>query len=594
MAEARRLLSVKAAEKAGQILDACPADLRGWEWGYLKRLVERRWNAPDNGAALTLSGHNDGVSALEFSPSGLLASADQRGVLKIWHLPGITPILSIPAHKSTIIGLSFHPGGKWLASASGDATIGIWDVASGRKIHTLTGHTEFVNSAEFSPDGKFVLSASNDRTIKIWDAASGNVVRTLSGHTDVVRRAVYRPDGNRLASYSDDGTIKIWDPHNGREVFAFATGSSWMRNLVYSPDGTRLAMAVDDNAFRIWDASTGRPLLMLRGHTDTARCVAFSPDGRRLATGSPDRTVRIWDAVSGRELLTLTGHADRVIRVAFSDDGRYLASGSADHTIKIWESIESGPVGNASKGEDAGSGSPASPTGSRIYDLVTMTANPGKLEALINRLREKIPLLDRHGFEVLGFWTHHGDMEQTEGKLLCLFAFPNLEAATNSWKALQDDPDDRALIARTDRDGIVLKEGLKTSMDLLDFSPIPRPVPVDAAAPRRVFQLRILDVASGRYDALYSRFRVPGDRLLKKCGMEPVGYWTTHQEGGGQPTQIIYMIAFPSIEAARESWSMFATDPEWKVALERSLQGGDPVTNTESFMLSAVDFSPIR
>jgi NIPSNAP len=111
-------------------------------------------------------------------------------------------------------------------------------------------------------------------------------------------------------------------------------------------------------------------------------------------------------------------------------------------------------------------------------------------------------------------------------------------------------------------------------------------------AATRVFELRTYYAASGKMDALNARFRDHTNGLFKKHGMEIVGFW--------QPTdpkkadQLIYMLAFPSREAADKSWKAFQKDADWIKAKEASEKHGKLVDKVESVFLSPTDYSPIK
>src|SRR5262249_42334246 len=71
--------------RAEQVLDDCPAELRHWEWHYLKRQCHP--------IVLRLRGHTD-----------------------------------------LVIGLASSSDNRWLASASRDGTVKLWDVATGAEL----------------------------------------------------------------------------------------------------------------------------------------------------------------------------------------------------------------------------------------------------------------------------------------------------------------------------------------------------------------------------------------------------------------------------------------------------------------------------
>jgi hypothetical protein len=111
-------------------------------------------------------------------------------------------------------------------------------------------------------------------------------------------------------------------------------------------------------------------------------------------------------------------------------------------------------------------------------------------------------------------------------------------------------------------------------------------------ADTRVFELRTYHAAPGKLDALNARFRDHTNALFKKHGMEIIGFW--------QPTdpqkadQLVYILAFPSKEAADKSWQAFRDDPEWKKAREASEKGGKLVDRVESVYMNPTDYSPIK
>ena len=68
------------------------------------------------------------------SPDGfLLATAtgnpESRGVIQLWDLETGTPMTSLSGHNETVSALAFSPDGKILASGSRDTTILLWDLA---------------------------------------------------------------------------------------------------------------------------------------------------------------------------------------------------------------------------------------------------------------------------------------------------------------------------------------------------------------------------------------------------------------------------------------------------------------------------------
>ena len=85
---------------------------------------------------------------------------------------------------------------------------------------------------------------------------------------------------------------------------------------------------------------------------------------------------------------------------------------------------------------------------SRIFELRTYTANPGKFEAMKSRFRDHIiPLFKKHNLEVVGFWTY-ADPPASENTLVYVIAHQSREAAKKNWSAFSADPAPEAGVGR--------------------------------------------------------------------------------------------------------------------------------------------------
>jgi hypothetical protein len=111
----------------------------------------------------------------------------------------------------------------------------------------------------------------------------------------------------------------------------------------------------------------------------------------------------------------------------------------------------------------------------------------------------------------------------------------------------------------------------------------------------RVFELRTYTTNDGKLDALNARFKNHTVALFTKHGMTNIGYWTPVDPPRSQNT-LIYILAHPSLEAAKKSWAAFREDPVWQKARAESEAQGAIVKQggVESVFLNATDYSPIK
>jgi WD40 repeat protein/tRNA A-37 threonylcarbamoyl transferase component Bud32 len=368
------------AGPAQQVLLACPAALRGWEWHYLRRLFRARQLA-------TLRGHADGVLAVAFSPDARrLATAGADRSIKVWDRPRARLLLTLRGHRGTVSAVGFSPDGKVLASGGADATLFLWDARSGKRLATLRGHTAGVSGLAFDPRGKRLASTAGEPLrgeLKLWDLATGKAphglawhnllaavayspdgrllvtaghdgsvtahdpatlksLRTFQGRTEWIvpwASVAFSTDGRWLAAGSPDGLVRVWDRASGQESFTALTPTrAGVSGLAFAgPDGRILVAAGADNTARGWFTRSGKPAFTLRGHTRALGAVACTPDGSCLASASLDRTVKLWDLSRRDDELTLRWPNQGVTAITFSPDGTRLACATRDRALKVWD-----------------------------------------------------------------------------------------------------------------------------------------------------------------------------------------------------------------------------------------------------------------
>ncbi len=103
------------------------------------------------------------------------------------------------------------------------------------------------------------------------------------------------------------------------------------------------------------------------------------------------------------------------------------------------------------------------------------------------------------------------------------------------------------------------------------------------------FELRTYTANDGKLDALNSRFRDHTLALFKKHGMTNVAYWVPQEN---EANQLVYLLGYPSRDAAKKSWQGFFNDPEWKQAYRASIAEGRLVKKVDSVFLKPTDYSP--
>lgn len=110
---------------------------------------------------------------------------------------------------------------------------------------------------------------------------------------------------------------------------------------------------------------------------------------------------------------------------------------------------------------------------------------------------------------------------------------------------------------------------------------------------QRVFEMRTYYAHPGKMQALHARFRNHTNKLFVKHGMTLIGYWSPIDAKLAEE-KMVYILAYPSKQAAEKSWKDFVNDPEWKKAKADSEVDGPLVARVESLFLNPTDYSPIK
>ena len=114
-----------------------------------------------------------------------------------------------------------------------------------------------------------------------------------------------------------------------------------------------------------------------------------------------------------------------------------------------------------------------------------------------------------------------------------------------------------------------------------------------ALAQNRVYELRTYTCHDGKLEALKARFRDHTIAIFKRHGMESIGYWVPQDPEKSKNT-LIYILAHPSLEAAKKNWAAFQADPEWVKARAESEAAGPIVQKVESVYMDPTEFSALK
>ena len=236
---------------------------------------------------------------------------------------------------------------------------------------------------------------------------------------------------------------------------------------------------------------------------------------------------------------------------------------------------------------------PAAEKDTRVFEMRTYYAAPGKLDDLNKRFREHtVGLFTKHGMTNVGYWM---PLENPDSKLVYVLAYPSMEARQTSWKAFGSDPDWKKAQTESEANGKLVAKVEQLFMNATDFSP---EVKVLAGTDGRVFELRTYTTTPGNLPLLHARFREHTIGLFAKYGMTNLWYWQLAPEQKGAADTLVYLLAHASVEAAKKSFDGFRADPAWIAAKAASeAKGGGSLTvpdGVKAVFMKATDYSPMK
>ena len=117
--------------------------------------------------------------------------------------------------------------------------------------------------------------------------------------------------------------------------------------------------------------------------------------------------------------------------------------------------------------------SPSLRKDSKVYELRTYYAMPGKLEDLHTRFRDHtMKIFAKHGMKVVSFWGPIDKEQGADNKLIYVLEFANREAMAKGWADFRNDPDWKTASKASEMDGKLVEKVESVVMSETDYSRI--------------------------------------------------------------------------------------------------------------------------
>lgn len=311
-------------------------DLRGFEWHYLKNLVDSR--------ATIYAAFERSPIASVLTADGELVTLTSEGLLQRWDsTTQQQKTAALDLKNGRPIGLlALSPDGNRVAMATGNQ-VRLFDSLTGEEtVRPLP--TPSRSGLVFSPDSRMVITT--DVSLGWWEVATGKPIALQHANVNAGGSMSVSQDGLTVALGGfGRGRFSLFrmDPVT-REVEALLLQKPFAgseRVVQISPDGTHVVISHQfDGRLVVYETESGQEVSTNRSeHADSITAVAFSPEGAGLITGSDDGVLKIWENYKDLESATtaLQGHTQGITHAAFASHGRKVISSGSDQTVRIWD-----------------------------------------------------------------------------------------------------------------------------------------------------------------------------------------------------------------------------------------------------------------
>jgi WD40 repeat protein len=369
---AERDIQANRLEVARAMLDSLgPPALRGWEWGYLRRVSDPAplqtfpglplgvirvpgTDPPRAELAYVRPTENPRKNVVFLAPvvlfSGALATAE----------------VVVAAEDGTV---------RWRFPLRDGIDSHVTVSDDGRYVSVLR-HTSGNRAAEEAAAGTAVVAGRPNYVVDVIHTGSGKPVCLLPIHTGADGTSLphepvpvaFHPAGDRVATgYVVTGAgpkgrterpeVRLWNLPDGRPVRTYPGAAG----CLFSPDGRVFAAGP-----RVIETETGREQSRLPGPA-VAPTAAFRPDGKALARLDADGIITVWNTADWQVTRRFAGHPGRCL--AYSADGQQLAVGRDDGTIRVIRADDGGElrVVRTSSGSTASGWVGFHPAGDRLF-----------------------------------------------------------------------------------------------------------------------------------------------------------------------------------------------------------------------------------
>jgi WD40 repeat protein/tetratricopeptide (TPR) repeat protein len=342
---ADRAIQAKEISYARELLQACPASLRNWEWHYMQHLSAheiylcRDLANPLRDAALAPGGN----SFYGVTDAGRLIHWD---LAKNASLPLPENLQSLQQLDRVVV----HAKTGRLAIGDRQEQLRIVDLTTGeiqltrqlgsnlhppptRRFSALAFRDDGAYLAAATAGSVYVLSATDDRIWSVHRSGVRCIVLHPSQSIAILGSGLERNPANEQVPRGQ--WLAAWRYEEADRIELPTPESAAVTALSMNSDGV-LAAGLENGAIECWHVGdTWIKAGEFQGHNAKIRDLQFCEGGQKLASASDDQTVRCWSVDELELLVILREHQAPVVALDVGGDEKSLFSAGGG-TAALW------------------------------------------------------------------------------------------------------------------------------------------------------------------------------------------------------------------------------------------------------------------
>jgi len=280
------------------VTTSADSTFRFWNLGVpgTARITHNRWKNIYSKDLIHCASHptDEAFRSVAAHPDrGGIAVGDNKGRIMIFDVNSLSYSKLVNAHDSEVMSLDYSPSGL-MASASRDKLVHVFDDKYSR-ITTLDNHTSTVNTVRFSAQGDKIISCGTDKSMHVSSVeTSGGLTAVKKSSSVMLPNTIYdicpcdkfilSCQKSALNVHSQNGKIKRKYGGDGGDIFKLDVDRS----------GLVVATAGMDKWVRLFDFMSGEEIGKVAGHSELVTGVKFTLDNRRLISVGGDGCIFVW------------------------------------------------------------------------------------------------------------------------------------------------------------------------------------------------------------------------------------------------------------------------------------------------------------